>query len=285
MNGHQVSGEPFSVTHATSYRYAQAKWFPDSKRFIYTNWPTGQRPQIWQAKLDGSQTSPINPDGVSQYFGGTLADGQSVLFLDEDANATLRIRRASLADGSVRTLAESTGSLGHVNFSRDGSAAVYHDNAVMQHVWKIDFKSGVKTQLTPDGVSAGFPHFTPDAKWISVQILKPGATEIGLIPASGGTPEILWNETGRWFNGGWAADGETLLFAGNRGSGWALYSLSRRTRQVERLTKDLPAGCTCAIRSGRPTGNTLPTSSMNRRAMCSRRAAVTARNSRATGTR
>jgi Tol biopolymer transport system component len=32
-----------------------------------------------------------------------------------------------------------------------------------------------------------------------------------------------------------------LLFAGDRGSGWALYTLSRRIRQVERLTKDLPA--------------------------------------------
>jgi Tol biopolymer transport system component len=241
MKGYQVSGEPFSVTHATSYRYAQAKWLPDSRGFIYTNWPAGQRPQIWQAKLDGSQATPISPDNSAQYFGGTLADGQSVLFIDENAKATLRVRRASLTDGSVRTLAESATALGHVNFSPDGSAAVYHDNAAIQHVWKIDFKSGVKTQLTPDGVSAGFPHFTPDAKWISVQILKPGATEIGLIPANGGTPEILFNEPGRWFNGGWAPDGESLLVAGDRGSGWALYTLSRRTRQIERLTKDLPA--------------------------------------------
>jgi Tol biopolymer transport system component/DNA-binding winged helix-turn-helix (wHTH) protein len=164
MKGYQVAGEPFSVTHATSYRYAQAKWLPDSKSFIYTNWPAGQRPQIWQAKLDGSQATPISPDNSAQYFGGTLADGQSVLFVDENAKASLRVRRASLTDGSVRTLAESATALGHVNFSSDGSAAVYHDNGVAPHVWKIDLGTGVKTRLTPDGVSAGFPHFTPDAK-------------------------------------------------------------------------------------------------------------------------
>jgi Tol biopolymer transport system component len=241
MNGNQPSAEPFSITHGTSYRYAQAKWFPDSKGVVCTRWLTGPRAQIWQVRLDGSPPVPVNPDGSPQFFGHPLMDGQSVAFIEIISPAKLAFRQVSLVDGSVRTLAESS-SAAAASFSGDGSEVVFNDhNQLNLHVWKINFKTGMRTQMTFGSISTGFAHFSPDARWISLQILKQGATEIGVIPSTGGTPEILWKQPGLWFNGNWAPNGESLLVAGNQGGGWALYAISRRTRQIAQLTKELPA--------------------------------------------
>lgn len=241
MNGNQPSGEPFSITHGTSYRSAQAKWFPDSTGVVYTRWPTGQRAQIWQVKLDGSPPAPVSPDGSAQFFGHPLTDGQSVAFTERISPAMLGFRLVSLADGSVRTLAE-TPAADQASFASDGSEVLFHNSTEpMLHLWKINFKTGMRTQMTFGSIPSGYAHFSPDAKWISFQILKQGTTEIAVMPSTGGTPEILWKQPGRWFNGGWAPNGESLLIAGNQGGGWALYALSRRTRQMDLLTRELPA--------------------------------------------
>ncbi|HYL78934.1 MAG TPA: winged helix-turn-helix domain-containing protein [Bryobacteraceae bacterium] len=246
MNGQKPSGEAFAITHGTSYRYAQAKWFPDGKGVVCTRWNTGQAAQIWQVKLDGSPAAPVSPDGAPQFFSYALRDGQSVAYTEVTSPARLGFKLGfkvtSLSDGSVRTLAEINSGADQANFSPDGSEVVFHDvNEPVQHVWKMNFKTGKRTQMTFGSIPTGFAHFSPDAKWISLQVLKQADTEIGVMPSAGGTPEILWKQPGLWFNGGWAPDGEHLLIAGNQGGCWALYALSRRTRKMERLTRELPA--------------------------------------------
>ena len=243
MEGNRPVGKPLSIMHETSYRYAQAKWFPDSNGVVYTRWQTGERAQIWQVKLDGSPQSPVSPASESQFFGQPLNDGHSVAFAETSSSPKIIFKLASLADGSAHILAETTDKsiADQPNFALDGSAVVFHDSMEpVLHIWKIDFKTGTRTQLTFGSTPTGYAHFSPDAKWISLQVVKQKNTEIAVIPSSGGTPEVLWNQPGRWFNGGWAPDKERLLVAGDDGRGWAVYALSRQTKRLDQLTKELP---------------------------------------------
>jgi len=243
MNRNEPEGKPFPITHGTSYRYAQPKWFPDSKGLVYTRWQTGERAQIWQVKLDGSPQSPVSPDNASQFFGQPLNDGQSVVFISFPTPGKITFRLASIADGSARTIGEvpDNSTADQPNFAIDGSAVVFHDSAQpVLHLYKLDFKTAARTQLTFGFTPTGYAHFSPDSKWISVQVIKQENTEIGVMPSSGGPIETLWDKPGRWFNGGWSPDSERILIAGDDGRGWAINAFSRKTRQMQQLTKELP---------------------------------------------
>ena len=161
-------------------------------------------------------------------------------FIDFIAPGKILFKVASPTDGAIRTLASSQTVGDQADFALDGSAALYHDSSnPVASIWKIDFKTGAQTRMTFGSTSAGFGHFSPDGKWISFQVAKQNDTEIAVMPSAGGKPEIVWDKPGRWFNGDWTPDSESIVIAGDDGSGWALYTLSRRTHRMQKLTREL----------------------------------------------
>ena len=236
----RADGEPFPLTHDSGYRNTMAKWFPDSRALVYTKFSMGQPAQVWQAKLDGSSASPVSATTHPQYFGHVLDGGQSVAFAGIVGPGRVLFQMVSLADGSVRTLGE-TAHADQVSFAPDGSEVIFHDsNEDVLHLWRFHFQTGRRTQLTFGPVPEAYGHYSPDGKWISFQVMPPGRAEIAVMPSSRGALEKIWSQPGLWFSAGWSWDGEKLFVAGSRGSGWAIYSLSRRTRSMERLTRELP---------------------------------------------
>ncbi|MEO1368504.1 MAG: hypothetical protein AAFX50_15125, partial [Acidobacteriota bacterium] len=93
-------------------------------------------------------------------------------------------------------------------------------------------------RLTFHGQSAGFPAFSPDGRWVSYQVRNGRGTHLWLAPLDGGEPRVLVTEDGESWPYSFSADGATILFAGQRGGVWNIYSVDVEGQSVRRLTEN-----------------------------------------------
>jgi TolB protein len=95
--------------------------------------------------------------------------------------------------------------------------------------------AGPRVKVAEDTQSVSFPSWSPDGKWLAVEITRGDSTHVGVLPSAGGAIEQLTSEPGHSWPS-WGPDNDRLVFAGERDGVWNLYTVSRRTRAVTRLT-------------------------------------------------
>jgi Tol biopolymer transport system component/DNA-binding winged helix-turn-helix (wHTH) protein len=241
MNGDSVDDAPAQeVTHETSYRYSIPKWSPDSKSIMYTKFSKGRAPQTWLYSLDGPAPRMVGPGTTPQLFPQFTPDGKSILVCSVLVEKEAALTEISLADGALRQRSK-PGQRGHPSLSPDGGSIVYHDpTEAVLHLYREDLKTGARTQLTFGDQSIGYPRFSRDGKQIAFELTLRGRDQLGVVPSNGGPIRIFWDEPGHWFSTGWTPSGDRVLAAGNRGGGWALYTIEVNSRKAHQLTKELP---------------------------------------------
>ena len=234
------TGAAADIVRDTGYRYNMPVWADDGKAILYTKLPVGRPAQTWLHRLDGSAPVSLGRGTHSQHYPRFVNNGSVVRYLAVAPNARgQEIHDISLADGAVAVHAVSA-PIVQPFFGADGRTVVFHSIDPLHQVWKLDMTTGQRTQLTQGPLAHGFASLSPDNQWIEVQRLRPGATEVWVIPASGGNITPLVTQPGTWYAGGWSADSKQIILAGNTGDGWAIHAVSRESRQLRRLTPDLP---------------------------------------------
>ena len=103
------------------------------------------------------------------------------------------------------------------------------------NVWTQALDGGPARQIT-SAVSASFPAWSPDGRWLAVELEHDADLQLGIVPADGGSVEELTTDPGLHFVYSWAPDGDRLTYAGERDSVWNIYTMSRRTREITALT-------------------------------------------------
>jgi TolB protein len=93
------------------------------------------------------------------------------------------------------------------------------------------------TNLTNNSAGDLEPAWSPDGRWLAVEIKRGDQTHVGVVSKEGGTVEQLTSEEGQSWPHSWAPDGERIAFAGERGGIWNVWTVSRRTREVAQLTR------------------------------------------------
>jgi Tol biopolymer transport system component len=113
----------------------------------------------------------------------------------------------------------------------------FHDESDgVLHTWKLDLKSGKKTQLTFGPANVSWPQYSRDGAWLAVQVERPfGVVQLGLMPASGGAPQII-RESGVNYGYSFSQDDGKILYAGFEDGAWNIYWVAIRTHDVRKLT-------------------------------------------------
>ena len=238
MKGDLPGGEPKQLTRVTGYRYAGPSWSPDGRLLLYTELLSGGPARTWVGSLGSPRLVPAAA-GTDQKFQGWSPDSRHVRFRSTDSEGRAEFDEVSLDDGSIRRLADARGT-NFPEFSPDGKEVVYHDSQAAFQVWKLRLADGTRTQLTFGDEPTGYPHYSPDGKWLNIERITASGTNVLLLPTGGGTAEPLWTEPGSWLPTGWSPDGDKVLIAGNPGGGWSVDAVSRGTRRLQRLTPVLP---------------------------------------------
>jgi Tol biopolymer transport system component len=194
-------------------------WTPDGKYFVFQA-TRNARTEIWairearglRGSLNRSARNPVqitfgqlnsiapvlSPDGKKLYIIGEQLRGEVVRY-----------------DSKTREWAPylSGISADFVTFSPDRQwiAYVAFPEGTL---WRSKTDGSERLQLTSPPMQTLHPHWSPDAKEIAFMGIAPGnLLRVYLVPATGGTPQAVYEEQRNQEHPSWSADGNSLLFS------------------------------------------------------------------------
>ncbi|HSY58945.1 MAG TPA: hypothetical protein VK795_05245, partial [Terriglobales bacterium] len=124
-----------------------------------------------------------------------------------------------------------------LDFSRDGEWVAYND-ASDGTMWRSKADGTQKLQLVFPPMQAYLPRWSPDGKQIVFFGHPPGEPwQIYMIPAQGGSPELIYRSATNSADPTWSPDGKSLAFGENslNNQGSAVYVMDLKTRRPAKL--------------------------------------------------
>ncbi|HET7745971.1 MAG TPA: winged helix-turn-helix domain-containing protein [Vicinamibacteria bacterium] len=218
-------------------------------RIAFEQTAAGRPTMAWVMDADGRNREPLSA-GVpaSVRVPQWDADGRRVFVVVQPRGAespyyawidvgTRRLTRIPLtAVGPPETLPA---------LSPDGQRLAYHLVAAdgSLNVWIQRLDDGSRRQVTFDREAMSYPRWSPDGRWLAVQVKRGPETHVGVVAAEGGPVELLTSGPGSRSRYSFAPDGDRIAFvaSGVPGSGEEgkdnIFLVSRGTRDVRQLTR------------------------------------------------
>jgi len=121
------------------------------------------------------------------------------------------------------------------NWSPDGKLFYFNQGGA---IYTLPVKGGTPTKLdTGDAVGCNNDHgLSPDGKWLAISHNIKGASQISVLPSTGGAPRRLTfaKEASYWH--GWSPDGKTLAYCAQRNKEFDIYTIPVDGGEEKRLT-------------------------------------------------
>jgi Tol biopolymer transport system component/DNA-binding winged helix-turn-helix (wHTH) protein len=235
LNSSGFPSEPRPLTKSADSRAVSPSFSPDGKTIAYQEYTTGSSASIRLMDLDGGNQRQIAAGpGFNPWW---FPEGGRVGY-SHPLDRTSEYWYAA-ADGSItrKLFVYDDDDVYNGRLAPDGRSVLFNSKrSGTINIWQIPIEGGSARQLTFDAEMAGFPAASRDGKWIGMQLKRGSDTHVAYMPAEGGEPIQLTNEPGQSWVNDWAPDNDRILFAGRRGQYWNIYSVSRTTREVTKLT-------------------------------------------------
>ena len=230
-----VAGEPVRLTNEV-VRVTHPDYTPEG-RVAFEQFGPGRPPSSWLMNDDGSGVEPL----VSEPWYAapqSVRDGRILLtrlapppvsywWVDP---LTRRLALAGPADGAI----------GNSRVSPDGRELAFHviEPTGEVNVWTRALDGAApRRRVTSDAEVMSYPSWSPDGRWLAVEVKRGDETHIAVVPREGGAAEHLTSENGQSWPHSWSPDGERIVFAGERQGVWNVWVVSRRTRETTQLTR------------------------------------------------
>lgn len=186
-------------------------WSADGSHVYYVSGPEGSR-NVYRVK-PGSDTPP---EQVTTYQNATvtfpqvLSEGGQLVFTLMKDNHTVMLQK----QGGVTMLARGT----HPMLSRDGKQLFYFGSEPAHSgLWVVSTDAGEPRQLI-DGdiprIHGPKSLLSPDGARIALSRYRDGVTELLVLPAEGGEPQVIYSHSGkRHLIPSWSPDSREIAFS------------------------------------------------------------------------
>jgi dipeptidyl aminopeptidase/acylaminoacyl peptidase len=176
------------------------QWSPDGRRLGFLS-EREEKPQLFLIDARGGEPWRLTDakGGVSGF--AFSPDGKTIAYLSADVPSE---------DEEKKTKA------------KDDERVVDKDLR-MTHLWAIDVETKKATRLTEGAFTLGDPQFSPDGKEIAaVRRPTPKAddgslADVVIVPAKGGAPRVLFENSGSDTQPRWSPDGKQIAFVSRDG--------------------------------------------------------------------
>lgn len=121
------------------------------------------------------------------------------------------------------------------NWSRDGKLLYINRGGA---IYTVPVQGGKLTKLdTGDVVNNNNDHgLSPDGKWLAISHSVMGASQISIVPSTGGAARRVTPTKGHSYWHGWSPDGKTLVYTGERNKDYDIYSIPVESGAEKQLT-------------------------------------------------
>ena len=137
---------------------------------------------MYLRRTDGSPAIRIG-EGLARKLS---ADGKWILAVQDKPSRHLALLPTGAGEVRVIPGTEIAGNFAHA-LLRDGSGVVFTggEPGKPQRMYRVDFQSGARKPVTPEGVVGNFATTSPDGKWVASNSAEEGVT---VYPLDGGEP-------------------------------------------------------------------------------------------------
>ncbi len=195
---------------------SQPRWSPDGQTLAFlSNRGNEEQAQLYLIPVDGGEARALTDlqGSFAAYEWSPDGTKLAVQFRKKDADALEREK-----DESKKKLGISSRRITRTDYKFDGAGYLPQER---WHVWVIDAESGEATQLTDGDKDETEPRWTPDGRhilFVSNRSEQPDmdldATELYLIPATGGDMRQVETRPGRKFSPVFSPDGAHVAYLG-----------------------------------------------------------------------
>jgi serine/threonine protein kinase len=216
------------------------KWTPDGKYFVFQA-RRDATADLWALNEHGGLFRAIHQEPV-QLTSGPMNVGNPVPSRDgkklfvQGWQPRGELLRYDAKSKQLAPYLSGISAMG-LDFSPDGKWVAYND-ASDGTLWRSKVDGTQKLQLVFPSMLAYLPRWSPNAKQIAFFGHPPGERwQIYVVPAEGGTPELIYRGATNSADPNWSPDGKSLAFGENslNNQGSAVYILDLETRQASKL--------------------------------------------------
>jgi Tol biopolymer transport system component len=241
IDPNRTDAEPRQLTFDEDVVNAYADFARDG-RIAFQQAVAGRPVTAWVTDAEGGHGQPASAGlAVSVRYPQWDARGERLFVAAEPASPEapyfgwLELATRQLARIPVRAGSDSVPRL-----SPDGGQLAYHQVAAdgTLNLWVRGLDGGPARQLTFDAEAMSYPVWSPDGRWLGLQVKRGEDSQVGVVAAAGGPVEVLTRGRGVRWAGGFSPDGEWLAFTAvlDGGETWNVHAVSRSTKRVRQLT-------------------------------------------------
>jgi Tol biopolymer transport system component/DNA-binding winged helix-turn-helix (wHTH) protein len=248
------TGPAKALTDDRSRRNSLPVISPDGARLAYMSSRQGERANVWMMGVDGSNPIQLTSGRAFESQPDWFPDSTRVAYQskspEDDAVRSIDVttrRNEKLVDFGV--LARESGSkavagpLAELRLSRSTARIAFsvqvppEDRRVL-YVTRRD--SIVPRPLTDASVSVGYPAWSPDERFIAVEIKDGSSTQAGIVNVETGTLRRLTNERGQTWIRSWSPDSRQIAAAVLRDGRWSLRAIDAAGGRERAITQPGP---------------------------------------------
>ncbi len=182
---------------------------------------------------DGTSRSPLLASGIMQGAQWSRDDSRMFMLLD---GAPVWV---DLATRRTTPIPVKLGLSSGMQLAPDDSGVLNHRGGAggIINVWLSSFDGSPPQQMTFDPEGASYGAYSPDGKWIGMQLTRGPDAWLGVMRAQPGAVIVpLVKEPGQSWHYSWSPGSDRMAFAGERDGVWNIFEVERASGTARQLT-------------------------------------------------
>lgn len=237
-----AAGVAVALTSDTSRRNSLPVISPDGQRVAYVSSRRGEQPNIWLMDINGQAPLQLTADEAGESKPEWFRDGTRVAYLSDRGGAD-RVwvvdvstrREQPLFDFPMnRDEPRVPGWLGEMQLApslTQVAFSVLTPPVGRRALYVSGTDKYAPRKIGDDAASAGYPAWSPDERFLAVEVKDGGSMQAGVIDVASGAMRMLTNERGQTWVRSWSPDAGRVAVAALRGGIWSLRTIEVATGQ------------------------------------------------------